>query len=388
MAGIENDDPSADVAAAIAQLDGGEPVPQGHGDLYSEPAPPEPPQERQRAPTYQEQWKAANVKPVEQPASERRRDAHGRFTSKTDEPTSLTESKLTVDQAAARINKAIDAPAEKQDQPLDPNAPPKRWPKESRALWDRLPNEIRGPLARQLHADEENLSKAFDIVNGRQQALQNYQQMDQLFAPHRQTYARYGFQNDVQALNHLLTLQTAFERDPASALQWLAQQFRVPARFGLGQYQPQQQQAPVQPQYQDPRYQGDMRAAIREEIGLAAAASEIQAFQNDPRYPHFKTVRPVMSQLLQGGHAATLEDAYLAAVNADPQLRAEHQRQQAQAEARRQSSSVAAKRRAASVSLSGAPNGAVAPSRYGNGQAKNHHDDAANDVRAAISQLQ
>lgn len=332
-----------DVRAAISQLQNGDVAPE---------------QEQQQLPLEAE---------PEEDKQERARDGRGRFIvpPKAKEP----DSKPVAETANAEPEPQVQA-----------NAPPARLSKEAKAIWNSVPPAIQAEWARMEADTQKGVEK---LKTEHQQQIDNWKQLEGIIAPRRSYYQRFGFQNDVQAINHLLTISDSLERDPAATLQFLAQHYRVPLQSNGAQpqgAQPQQfQQQPV-----------DVRSAIREEIGLANAASEIESFASNDQYPHFQTVRPMMAHLLQNGGAATLEEAYDAAVWANPQLRQQLMEQQAAEKAKQDEAARAklvAKKAAASASLSGAPHGASPAAKKTNGSAGNHFDDAVADVRAAIASL-
>lgn len=335
-------DANDDVRAAISQLQ--------NGDVAPEPEQAELPLE---------------AEPEEK--SDRARDGRGRFIVP---PKAKTEDSKT---AAAPVTET------EQQQPAGPE-PPKRLSAEAKAIWNSVPPAIQAEWAKMEADTQKGVEK---LKSEHQSALDNWKQLEGIIAPRRSYYQRFGFQNDVQAINHLLTISDALERDPAGTLNFLAQHYRVPLNGMNGA--PPQGQVPQQSQ-QPPDY----RSAIREEIGLANAASEIEQFAANEQYPHFQKVRPMMAQLLQSGGAATLEEAYEAAVWSNAELRQQRMEEMAAEKAKADETARAkmeAKKKAAAASLSGSPNGA-SPSKKPNGKASgNHFDDAVDDVRAAIASL-
>lgn len=346
------DSPSDDVRAAISQLQ--------NPDVATAPEPEEP-------------ELPLEAEPEEKP--DRARDGRGRFIvpPKAKDTSVQPDSKPVADAA----------PVVEQPQAAA-LAPPARLSKEAKAIWNSVPPAIQAEWAKMEADTQKGVEK---LKSEHQQALQNWQQLEGIIAPRRDYYKRFGFTNDVQAINHLLTISDSLERDPAGTIAFLAQHYRVPFQ-GLNGAQPQGAQPQLQPQLQQP--QVDYRAAIREEIGLANAASEIESFAANPAYPHFQTVRPMMSHLLQTEQAKTLEEAYERAIWADPQLRQERMEQEAAEkakEAEAQRAKLEAKKRAANASLSGAPHGATPAKRQNGSRPTNAHDDAVDDVRAAIASL-
>lgn len=60
---------------------------------------------------------------------------------------------------------------------------------------------------------------------------------------------------------------------------------------------------------------------LQERQESARIQSEVDAFAADPKNVHFEKVKPIMGQLISGGHAKTLQEAYDMACYADPSIR-------------------------------------------------------------------
>jgi hypothetical protein len=117
----------------------------------------------------------------------------------------------------------------------------------------------------------------------------------------------------------------------------------------------------------------------------AQIRSTIDAFAADPAHPHYETVRPLMSSLLNSGQATDLQDAYDKACWAVPEIRSTlQQAQESETEAQRIASiraKTAAAKKAAS-SVAGAPgktNGTARPA--------NSNPDPYESVAAAFDQV-
>lgn len=364
MVDIPDDNPSNDVAQAIAQLQDGSTEPRRAEEA---PPPVDVPSTERRQPSYNEYWKAQN-RIEETPKAERTRDQRGRF-SKAASPE---------DSARADVVRSIDmlqgkpvAP-EKTEPVVDVRQAPARLRAEDRAVWNQVPPQIQAAW----HQMEADTQRGVDKLRA------SYAAIDQALAPHRQSYASYGFRSDGHAVQALLAGHQALLQDPVRSIAFLYQNAPAAAQEQLRAMLA--GQAPQQYYTQQP---ADIGAIVRNEIGLAEAGREIEAFAANPDFPHFHAVRPLMSQLLQNSKCETLEEAYTAAVMADPQLRQAHFAQLEARDANNRRRSVAVKKRAAAVSMTGAPHGATAPARRSNGHARSNFDDAVGDVRDAISQL-
>lgn len=341
---IENIDTTTDdVRAAVAQLQNPDvardvkPEPETPTDLHAEP----------------------------DAGDGRARDERGRFTKAPEQA------------AAEQANQDSPPKAAKEADPAGPQAPaakaPPSWLAAAKADWDKLPPAVQQAVVKR----EDEVSRGFAQ---KAEEARRWSELEGIIAPRRSYYQRFGFQNDVQAINHLLTFSDSMERDPIGTIAHLAQHYGV-SLDGTGA-QPQLRPQP-QPQQHQP---ADIRAAIQEEIGLSNARSQIEQFAANSAYPHFQAVRGLMSNLLMNGHATSLEEAYDAAVWASPQLRGERQAAEKAKDEEAQRAKLEAKKRASNASLNGAPHGA-APGKKTDKSPSNPHDDAVADVRAAIAQL-
>ncbi len=345
---VEVDSPTDDVRAAIAQLQN----PEVAKDIKPEP---------------EEQGTELHAEP--ETKEDRARDEKGRFVKAPDEGDSKPDPK------------ELPTKDVKEVQPAGPQAPavkaPPSWSAEAKADWLKLPPAIQNAVLKR----EKEVSDGFASKSAE---LKRWQELEGIIAPRRDYYRRFGFQNDVQAINHLLTISDSLERDPAGTIGFLAKHYNVPIQ-GLNGAPLQAQQPQPQIQQQQPQ---DIAALVREQIGLANAQSEIEEFASNADYPHFQTVRPLMSHLLKSGQAKTLKDAYEQAVWANPELRTGLLESMQSQKAEQERARVEAKKRASNASLSGAPHGAAPSAKKPNGKANgNAFDDAVDDVRAAIASL-
>lgn len=331
-------DTANDVAAAVASLEAGEPVPQEDNiPLTAEPA-----------------------------EVERIRDERGRYT-KQRRAESL--GSLSPEQHAAEIEQNVAARNDRSDR--DETGPPLRWGREARDVWAKLPPSLQRAVSSQLAADEANMQRGVEVL--KQRHAEQLQHIEQAFAPLRGQYAKHGFQNDVQALTHLAQVSAQLDRDPVGVLAFLAKQYGVVDQLlALAGQTPRQQYAPQPAQQYQPQQTPEQTAELQ------AAGAEIAEFARANRY--FDIVRPQMAEIMMRGQAQTLEDAYQLALSQHPIYR-DFERER----------KIEAKKRAANASLSGAPHGASPLPNgryYRNGRApRNHHESAAEDVRAAIEQL-
>jgi hypothetical protein len=198
--------------------------------------------------------------------------------------------------------------------------PPASWSAAAKAAFSTLP----------LLIQEEAVKRERDVDHGLQQRaneLKKYEPIDQVLAPYRDKFALAGVRPE-QAIQQLLAAQDALEKDPISALLYLARNYGVhPQQFvqSLGQ-------APVQPTL-PPELQHlvqevttlkqslSQREQSEAQAREAALTSQIEQFRADPKHLYFENVSEDMALLLQNGRATDLADAYDKACWSNPEVR-------------------------------------------------------------------
>ena len=306
------------------------------------------------------------------------------------------------------------------------NLPPIRWTKEEKETWEALravagddPNtqdvvqRALGILGSRNKQMEAGLTKRFqELADERRQAqeyAQRYDQIEQVLAPRRDQWARNGT-NEVQALQQLLALNDQAVSNPVEFVKWFtAQRGITPEHLGIkappaqqyvqvidtdgnvideftrasAETQPAQQQQQANPhvrqylQQQQQRLQA-LEQQLQQQQSTAAQAQQAQAVDyvtefaaqvddnGDPMWPLFDDVRVQMGHLIESNPNMSIEDAYHAAVHADPQLRAAAQEQQEIAMRRRIDGQRQQQTRAArTASSSLAPSGATGAATRG-----------------------
>jgi len=227
---------------------------------------------------------------------------------------------------------------------------PAAWAKEHHPLWDKLDPAIQEVILKR----ETDVSRGFEE---RALKARPYEELDQIFQPHRQRWHLNGW-SEAQAIQQLLAAQTYLEQDPVNAIRWLA------ASYGLRPEQLYQQQTQVDPmaQYVAPLHQriADLETARQREREAVqqhqdrALLSEIESFSKD--HPHLEHLRHDMAVLLANGRAETLQEAYDKAIWMYPELRTQILADQAKDQAAKSAEDAARARKAAS-SITGAPTG-------------------------------
>lgn len=299
---------------------------------------------------------------------ERHRDERGRFAQRRAESLGSLSPDQEKQAAAIEIEQAVSKANDGKEhltassEPVDYTQAPARLSAIDRQHWKQMPPN----LQRAWYDMERNTARGVEALKARHQEQIGH--FEQAFAPLRQQYRSRGIQSDAHALQILSAAQQALDRDPAGSIVEMirqagpAVQQQIASAFGI------QNRAAAPQQYYQPQQQIDP--------GIAQAGYEIQAFAADPRNEFFPALKDRMGQLLHAGECETLRQAY------DRAFRESHFYKEMQAQQR-----VSAQKRAAASSLSGAPHGAAPPMRNGHIRGRNHHEDAAHDVREAINQL-
>ncbi len=222
---------------------------------------------------------------------------------------------------------------------------PSSW---SESDWSALTPEARERVA----VRERDLMAALEE---RVQHTQEVERFRQAAAPYDARLRELGVDAPT-AFQRLLEWEHAIRQDPARALPALAQTFG----FDLRTLVPNGAQVDPQPQqFRDPRVdqilaQQQAREADEKRRSEAQTAAQIEAFRADSRNVHFDAVRVKMGHLMMADPSLTLQDAYDAAIWADPKLRADRLKAETaarEAERRKAETERAKAARAASVGL-------------------------------------
>jgi len=329
-----NDDVRAIVAAAYEQ----------HSKPEAEPEAPEP----------------AAAEGDDRPTTDRVRNERGQF-ARADggEPAPAAEPVSDADPIA-------DTP----EQPSTAAEPPTSWSADAKAEWPKL-----SPALQQAVIKRET-----EINDGGRRWSEEKRTYEEMLAPVREQARRAGV-DEREGLNRLIAASDFLERDPANAIQWLAQQYGV----NLTQ-QPGDTGAPAQALPREVLNTMQTVNTLHQRLEArerADAASAIQAFASQPGHEHFDAVKADMGRLIETGQAHDMADAYEKAIWMNPDIRSQlvaAQTAKATADKRAQEQAVAERARRAALSISGSPAGAGAPI------VKPEYDTVEQAVRAAFAQ--
>lgn len=218
---------------------------------------------------------------------------------------------------------------------LPPLEAPSNWSQQDRDSFTALANEKRQ------HAEWLlNRHKAMESSYGKRMQQftpiqRQWQQMQELLAPHRQSYSMSGM-DDMQFMRSLLSAHRMLQENPAGAMQWLAQRYGI----DLGALTQEQQQ--VDPQVRALQQQIAQLSARLEQGQASASDAQVQSLSDQvgqwsqatdetgqPRFPYFDDVADQMVDLInaakmRGQHVgmSQLQDIYDQAVWANPHTRA------------------------------------------------------------------
>jgi hypothetical protein len=246
------------------------------------------------------------------------------------------------------------------DASIDTFGPPTSWSAEAKAAWQNLAPEVQAAIGKR----EGEVERGFNEYRNRSQSND---ELEQVLAPHRQTYAQLGFHSDSQAIRHLFEINQAFQTAPAATAFRIIQAMPAAEKERL-----REALNGGQPQHSPAQFEQAVFQKAQELAQTWLSRHQIKEFQekSPEQYAQYKDI---MASLLANGVARDLDDA----------LRiASRPAREAEQRAARVNSKIAA----ANASLNGAPHGVSAsPPKNGGGGGK--FTDVAADVRAAVAAL-
>ena len=235
------------------------------------------------------------------------RDEVGKFAAKESAPAETPEESPEVHHEEAPAEEA--APAIKA---------PSSWKKEAQAKFATLPPDIQAEIQKR---EDDNIK---GIVAYKQNA-ERATAYDKAFAPYQETITKLGITAEHAAAQLMKTDHNLRYGSPAQKVaivqdiiktygiepSWFDQQSQSAVNPDLGYLQNQLQEMQSQ------------QARILQESQAREAASlnnDVESFGKNNE--HFEAVRDRMADLIQGGAAKTLQEAYEIAIWADPTVRA------------------------------------------------------------------
>ncbi len=241
--------------------------------------------------------------------SERARDETGKFVkAPKDKPAEAAPAKEAAPVDDKASTKTEEKPIEKPSTAvLDA---PRSWGKERTELWNKLPQEARDFLSTR----EDQISRGFE----------QYGPVKQLFDAHQPTFQQLGVAPQTFVAN-AISWHQAFS-NPATRDRAVAEFLQS---YGINPstvpQSPEQQQQQFDVNALQPVIQQHVRQAtapLQEQLAAwqnERTQSEIATWAKDK--PHFEKVKTAMGKAMATGIATTLDEAYQAAIWADPAIR-------------------------------------------------------------------
>jgi len=314
--------------------------------------------------------------PAEPTGDDRARGPDGKFIAKPEKIETAPEKV----EAAIKELPPTDNVAKPSVQPAQAAvAAPVSWAADAKASWSNLPPAIQQAV----------IKREEEIANGGRQWSEEKKRYQATLAPLVEETQRLGVSPE-QGLNALLNAHRMLQRDPASAIARLAQQYNVDLT-NLASNPPAEQ----------PRFD-PMVSQLTQHV--SALESQLHGFlQNQTRgvvdkfaadHPHYAAVEeqiadliPLIQQREPGLNPSdVLTKAYEQAIWLNPDVRAQLMKEQSEAAQKQQIETVQAKAsqaKKAAVSVKGSSNGASVAAKA----PVNSGGDVYSDVREAINQL-
>lgn len=242
---------------------------------------------------------------------------------------------------------------EQPAQPKPHDAYPNTWRKELQADWSKLPENVR----QQIHQREQ------DFHNGIRQykdAAGFGQTMAQEMLPYQQVMRERGVTPQTvvrDIMGALNTMVTGSEETKAQVFLKMAGDYGInlDTVMSLRQRAPSQAApdfSPVLQRVQQLETRISQADQEREQAQQREDDARVNAFLNDPKNEHARTVAKQMSSLLMSGQAKDLQDAYEQAIWLHPEVRTKLLEKQEADRRKRESEQAANARKAASTNVS------------------------------------
>jgi hypothetical protein len=269
-------------------------------------------------------------------------------------------------------------PVEPKPEGDKPLTPPIGWSPASKAEFAKLPEHLKADIVKR----EKDIAKGLEA---KALEVKRYQPLEELLAPRRERWAMAGA-DEATAIKQLLAASDWLERDPASAIAYLAKQYNVTSAQAGSQVNVAPQQNTIsRPSPEIVNLQHEL-LTLKEQLqqqNQTVYVEQVEAFAADPKNLYFENVREDMGILIREGRAKTLQEAYDRAIWANPETRAILIAEQASkgGNGAQEASERARKAKNAGSSVTGAPGNQSPLSVNGSGSVED-------DIRAAFVELQ
>lgn len=240
-------------------------------------------------------------------------------------PSSEDQTVAEEDAPSGAPNPPSDEPSDDSVEPLgeqglDVSAAPKTWRKEAAAAWSTVPDVVKQEIAKR----EADIFKGIEQYRTNADIGTGFAQLVNPYLPMLNRDGINPFQHVHELLNAHYTLATGTPEQKVALLTNLAQQFGVP----LDGLVPSDEESYVDPQIATLQARIHQLESVHQQAQMqtyeqrrSALESEIQAFAADPANPYFDELSPTMVQLIQGGVAKNLREAYDMAIWQVPGVR-------------------------------------------------------------------
>ncbi len=299
--------------------------------------------------------------PVAAASDDRPRGPDGKFLPKEAESAPKAAKPLEKPVQQEQKSPSTDATKASEQVSTPANAPPVGWTADAKAEWASLSPAIKAAV----------LKREVEISSGGKQWSEEKRRYEEIVAPVRQAASRRGI-SEAEGIQRLMAAQDRLDRNPAEAIQWLANAYRVPITVqsdgSPAEITPQVQFAPMLAPLHEQLNAIQQRFAMEDQRQTDMTVQRVNQFAQDPTHPHFDAVSDEIMAMLpllktSNPHATPeqlLQDAYDRAVWANPGTRAAIEAERvAQADAKQRADRSAAvnKAKLASSSLRGTPTG-------------------------------
>lgn len=218
---------------------------------------------------------------------------------------------------------------------------PDKWSGFAKTKFARLPQDVQKEVLNCYKSYEEG-QKVYNSIN-------------QITEPYKDAISQtYGGVEGM--LNHYITLDKAAASDPVGLIKWFMGQRGITPQQLFGQAAVREDMAPNDPSLNKiaelearlAHYEQRVEESRAQEVH-ALAASKIEEFVRNPKYPFYQDLRQQMGELIGAGMAKTLEEAYDKALRLNDKISKELEESKKQERNREQLEKARKAKQAASI---------------------------------------
>jgi len=251
-----------------------------------------------------------------------------------------------------------------EEPPPDPLSAPHMWEEGAKAAFDAYGTVEGGRDYQQSILDQYNKTESYTGELKRESAdfRKRAEDWDAIFSPFQNQMNLQGT-NGPAFMRQLLGYYQQLNSNPAETIQGLAKQYNLDLA-NIGENAPYRSPGEIaQAQRIEQLERAQHNNMLQARQGVANDINQqIQSFANatdasgNLTHPEFQTVQPMMTQLIQGGAANDLDEAYQMACKLNPDIQAQAQAKKV-ADETAQKAQDAKKAKAAAKRASGTPTG-------------------------------